>query len=73
MTVTKVVDFVLGVPEHFSLHFSEFSKILYAFCMFTARIQNLSFKIYIWVPRKFEFFAIGSFVGGEKQRQEWSY
>ena len=36
MTVTKVVGFDLRIPKHFSLHFYDFSTILYEFSKFTA-------------------------------------
>jgi len=36
VTVTKVVGFDLRIPKHFSLHFSDFSTILYEFSKFTA-------------------------------------
>ena len=36
MDVTKVVDFDLRIPKHFSLHFYDFSTILYEFSKFTA-------------------------------------
>ena len=34
MTVTKVVGFDLRIPKHFSLHFSDFSTILYGIYKF---------------------------------------
>ena len=34
MTVTIVVVLVLRIPEHFSLHFSDFYMIFYAFLKF---------------------------------------
>ena len=34
MTVRKVVDLVTRIPTNFSLHFSDFSKILYGFYKF---------------------------------------
>ena len=33
--VTKVVEFILRIPEQLSLHFSEFSTNLYGFYKFT--------------------------------------
>ena len=35
MDVTKVVGFDIRIPKHFSLHFSDFSTILYEFLKFT--------------------------------------
>ena len=35
MHVTKLVDFVAKIPEHFGLHFSDISMIFYAFLKFT--------------------------------------
>ena len=34
MNVTKVVVIVLRIPKHFSLHFSDFSTILYGIYKF---------------------------------------
>ena len=34
MTVTKVIGFDLRIPKHFSLHFSDFSTILYGIYKF---------------------------------------
>ena len=34
MTVTKVVGFDLRIPKHFSMHFSDFSTILYGIYKF---------------------------------------
>jgi hypothetical protein len=38
--VTKLVDFIVLVPEHFSLHFYDFSVICYAFLTFTAKLRE---------------------------------
>ena len=40
MTVRKVVDLVTRIPTNFSLHFSDFSKILYGFYKFIRNETN---------------------------------
>ena len=36
--VTKLVDFVIRIPDHLSLHFYDFFVICYAFLKFTATL-----------------------------------
>ena len=36
--VTKLVDFVIRIPDQLSLHFYDFSVIYYAFLKFTAKL-----------------------------------
>ena len=36
--VTKLVDFVISIPDQFRLHFYDFSVICYAFLKFTAKL-----------------------------------
>ena len=58
MTVTKVVGFDLRIPKHFSLHFSDFSTILYGIYKFAVfenkrkRKGNLASR-----PLNFYFFS----------------
>ena len=40
LLVTKLVNFVGGVPEHLSLLFYNFSVICYAFLKFTAKLRE---------------------------------
>ena len=39
------------IPEHFSLHFFDFSMIIYRFYMFTYLDSELETKVYRGVPR----------------------
>ena len=36
--VTKLVDFVISIPDHLSLHFYYFSVICYAFLKLTPKL-----------------------------------
>ena len=38
--VTKLVDFIMRIPDHLSLHFYDFSVICYAFLKFTAELRE---------------------------------
>ena len=38
--VKKLVDFIVRVPEHLSLHFYDFFVICYAFLKFTAELRE---------------------------------
>ena len=38
--VTKLVDFVVRVPEYLSFHFYDFIVICYAFLKFTAKLRE---------------------------------
>ena len=65
MTVTKVVVLVLRIPEHFSLHFSDFYTIFWAFLKFAV----LKFKHNLQIdPWKFWFFS-NEVPGGTSQNR----
>ena len=38
--LTKLVDFIVMVPEHLSLHFYDLSVICYAFLKFTTKLRE---------------------------------
>ena len=57
--VTKLVDFVVRVPDHLSLHFYDFFVILYAFLNFTAKLRETCTQT-LKQKRKI---TTGSFVG----------
>jgi hypothetical protein len=57
--VTKLVDFIVMVPEHLSLHFYDLSVICYAFLKFTTKLRETCTqphkrkkKNYNWVLRR---------------------
>ena len=55
MTVTKLVVIIIRIPEHFSLHFYEFSTILYRIYKFAVLNLEFRFRFYRQVPGKFYF------------------
>ena len=67
MNVTNVVGFDLRIPKHFSLHFYDFSTILYEFSKFSVLS---SWRFYAWPPRFLFSSQRGSLVGpGTEERQ----
>ena len=70
MTVTKVVGFDLRIPKHFSLHFSDFSTILYGIYKFAVfenkrkRKRTLAFR-----PLEVCFFSLEVPGGLAEQRR----
>jgi len=70
VTVTKVVGFDLRIPKHFSLHFSDFSTILYGIYKFAIfetkekRKRTLAFR-----PLEVCFFS-GKVPGGRNRTGE---
>ena len=54
MDVTKVVGFDLRIPKHFSLHFYDFSTILYEFSKFTA-LEKKKEKVSLFAQRPLNF------------------
>jgi len=67
VTVTKVVGFDLRIPKHFSLHFSDFSTILYGIYKFAVfenkrkRKRTLAFR-----PLEVCFFSLEVPGGGNR-------
>ena len=67
MDATKVVGLVSSIPKHFSLHFSDFSKILYGIYKFAVfenkrkRKRTLAFR-----PLEVCFFSLEVPGGGNR-------
>ena len=57
MNVTKVVVLVLRIPEHFSLHFSDFYTIFYSFLKFAVLSLGTFCSL---TPGSFGSFNLGS-------------
>ena len=68
MTVTKVVVIVLRIPEHFSLHFSDFYTILYGIYKFAAFDSSVH-VCFSLRPLDFCFFS-GEVPGGLNRTEE---
>ena len=70
MTVTKVVGFDLRIPKHFSLHFSDFSTILYGIYNF-AVFENKRKRKRTFASRPLDFcFFSGEVLGGRDSTEE---
>ena len=67
MTVTKVVGFDLRIPKHFSLHFSDFSTILYGIYKF-AVFENKRKKKRTFASRPLDFYFFSREVLGGGNR-----
>ena len=65
MTVTKVVGFDLRIPKHFSLHFSDFSTILYGIYKFAAFDSSVHVRFSL---RPLDFCFFSGEVPGRKNR-----
>ena len=72
MDVTKVVYFDLRIPKHFSLHFSNFSKILYGIYKF-AVFENKRKRKGNLASRPLDFYFFSPWVPGRglKQGRQW--
>ena len=69
MTVTKVVGFDLRIPKHFSLHFSDFSTILYRIYKF-AVFENKRKRKRTFASRPLDFcFFSREVLGGTGQNK----
>ena len=69
MTVTKVVGFDLRIPKHFSLHFYDFSKILYGIYKF-AIFENKRKRKRTFASRPLDFcFFSREVLGGTGQNR----
>ena len=70
MTVTKVVGFDLRIPKHFSLHFSDFSTILYGIYKF-AVFENKRKRKRTFASRPLDFcFFSQEVLGGRDSTEE---
>ena len=67
MNVTKVVGFDLRIPKHFSLHFSNFSTILYGIYKFAVFENKRKRKrTFASRPLDFYFFSREALGGGNR-------
>jgi len=67
VTVTKVVYFDLRIPKHFSLHFSDFSTILYGIYKFAVFENKRKRKrTFASRPLDFYFFSQEALGGGNR-------
>jgi len=70
VTVTKVVGFDLRIPKHFSLHFSDFSTILYGIYKF-AVFENKRKRKRTFASRPLDFcFFLREVLGGRDSTEE---